>query len=142
MRDKSNAEIEYCTRCGKPVYRPPCHRKGRPFCSRQCHMKTLNEEMNPGRMTPAVREKLRATHLGTGKQEGYPKKYGRHEHRIVAEEMLGRPLQPGEVVHHIDGNKHNNATENLMVFSNQAAHARWHAEHDGDWGSEKEGGAK
>lgn len=35
---------------------------------------------------------------------------------MVAERMLGRKLKPGEVVHHIDGNKRNNAPENLMVF--------------------------
>jgi hypothetical protein len=80
-------------------------------------------------MTPAVREKLRAARLGLGSAVGYEKTYGRHTHRVVAEEILGRPLRKGEVVHHLDGNKRNNAPENLVVFSSQAEHAKWHADH-------------
>ena len=38
-----------------------------------------------------------------------------YEHRLVAEEMLGRRLQPGEVVHHRDHDKQNNSPENLEV---------------------------
>ena len=45
-----------------------------------------------------------------------------YEHRSVAEQKLGRPLMPDEVVHHKDGNKQHNALENIMVFSNQRAH--------------------
>jgi hypothetical protein len=39
-----------------------------------------------------------------------------YEHRLVAEEAIGRPLEKGEVVHHIDGNRANNAPENLLVM--------------------------
>lgn len=132
---KRKGSIEYCTRCGAPMYRPPSQRKrGRPFCSRQCHMKTLNEELNPYRMTFEVRSKLRAAHLGSGEGLTYEKTLGRHTHRIVAEQILGRPLRPGEVVHHIDGDKRNNSPENLMIFASQKDHAAWHAEHDRGWG--------
>ena len=92
-------------------------------------MKTLNEELNPSRMTPEVRAKLREVRLNTGDGRTYEKFLGRHTHRVVAELMLGRPLVMGEVVHHIDGNKRNNSPENLMVFSSQAEHAAWHAAH-------------
>jgi len=37
-------------------------------------------------------------------------------HRWVMENVLGRALEDGEVVHHIDGNKHNNSPENLEVL--------------------------
>jgi hypothetical protein len=39
------------------------------------------------------------------------------EHRIVMAEMLGRPLLPDEVVHHLDGNRLNNVPGNLELWS-------------------------
>lgn len=44
------------------------------------------------------------------------------EHRVVMEQKLGRPLQRGEVVHHIDGNRANNHPDNLEVYANNALH--------------------
>jgi hypothetical protein len=51
------------------------------------------------------------------KETTYRKRYGRHEHRVVAEQMIGRSLERGEIVHHIDGNKHNNDPANLKVMT-------------------------
>ena len=45
---------------------------------------------------------------GRGEGKTYTKRLGKHEHRLVAEEKLGRPLRKGEVVHHIDGDYKNN----------------------------------
>lgn len=45
-----------------------------------------------------------------------------YEHRIEGERKLGRRLLPGEVVHHIDGNKQNNAPDNLEVMQDAAHH--------------------
>jgi len=47
------------------------------------------------------------------------------EHRIIMEEHLGRKLLPDEVVHHKDGNKKNNAIENLEVMKN-LDHSKMH----------------
>lgn len=55
----------------------------------------------------------------------YVKRNGRHEHRLVAEQMLGRPLEKGEIVHHRDGNKKNNDPSNLAVMT-QGMHMREH----------------
>ncbi|HYF91547.1 MAG TPA: HNH endonuclease [Symbiobacteriaceae bacterium] len=47
------------------------------------------------------------------------------EHRLVAEEMLGRPLRPDEDVHHLDGDKANNSRDNLIV-EDHGSHTRLH----------------
>ena len=47
-------------------------------------------------------------------------------HRWVAEKNIGRKLKPNEIVHHIDGNKLNNSSENLQIFSSQDEHQKLH----------------
>jgi hypothetical protein len=49
----------------------------------------------------------------------------KQNHRLVMESILGRKLTDDEVVHHIDGNKQNNAPENLVVLT-RSEHARIH----------------
>jgi hypothetical protein len=50
-----------------------------------------------------------------------------YDHILASEEMLGRPLNPHEVVHHKDENRANNGHENLMVMFDKADHARLHS---------------
>jgi hypothetical protein len=46
-------------------------------------------------------------------------------YRIVASEMLGRPLRADEVVHHINGDPTDDRPDNLAVTT-QPGHARGH----------------
>lgn len=50
---------------------------------------------------------------------------GKHLHRVVAEQKIGRELKKGEIVHHIDGNSLNNHPENLEIMS-QSKHIKLH----------------
>ena len=144
--------IVTCDWCGKTIEKWPSIIKRHNFCSRQCvadfsnkkknpdgymnfrdgtkmgeRLARLNRELNPTRMTIETRRKIRQARLEHRDVVTYKKLLGAHEHRVVAEQILGRPLTDDEVVHHLDGDILNNGPENLYVFTSQAEHAVYHA---------------
>jgi len=50
-----------------------------------------------------------------------------YEHRIIMEKRIGRYLTTQEVVHHINFNKKDNSDENLMLFSTDEEHRKYHS---------------
>ena len=96
----SNRKSAVCGTCGAE-FTVPTSRPTAKYCSRACYAVSLNK----------------GGHLSTN---GYRyivvggKRYA--EHRYAMEQHLGRPLLPGENVHHLDGNKLNNAIENLELW--------------------------
>lgn len=59
----------------------------------------------------------------------HPKAYSNgcvYEHILVAEQILGRFLNPEECVHHIDFDRANNKASNLMIFATKSDHTAFH----------------
>lgn len=52
------------------------------------------------------------------------------DHVAIAERALGKPLPPGAVVHHADGNKLNNAPTNLVICPSVSYHRLVHRRMD------------
>ncbi len=48
------------------------------------------------------------------------------QHRLVAEDILGRYLYPEEIPHHLNGDTKDNCWSNIIVLSNQSSHAKLH----------------
>lgn len=113
-----------CAVCGT-VFIPHPRRQEARYCSRSCiWQSTKGAEFN-AKVARETAEKRGSAMRGRGEGRSYRKLNGRHEHRVVAEQKIGRRLKRGEVVHHIDGNHLNNHPDNLEVMS-QREHMRLH----------------
>jgi hypothetical protein len=101
------------------------------FCSKRCvWIATKGPEFNAALARKYNPPRNRASR-GTGKGK-YVKRDGRHEHRIVGEQIAGRPLTFQDVVHHVDEDGHHNAPSNLEVIT-RPEHIRIHAPWKARW---------
>lgn len=87
---------------------------------------TCSPKCRNARTSRLSADKRAETLRGRGEGKTYTKQNGRHAHRVIMEEIIGRPLRPGEVVHHKDHNKKNNDPSNLLLISSQSEHASIH----------------
>lgn len=123
-----------CDVCGRKFLKPKYQKNEHDFCcaehSRLWNAKKLSEynrTSNPMNQPGGVLEaRIKRSRIMREKCQGqsYRKMLGKIEHRRMAEMLIGRELIPGEVVHHIDGDKFNNDPYNLEVFPSQAEHVK------------------
>lgn len=99
-----------CHHCGAPVLvrRARLRNKNNLFCGNDCWLQYLNS-------------------ISSGKLDRYGMMVGRETVRT-----LWPGLQPGMVVHHIDGDDKNNNVSNLLVYATQGDHLRAHRGYPAD----------
>ena len=125
MNKKSPPTFRNCEQCAKSflLIKPSARNR---FCGHKCAFAKNGHLARQAAEKPDVIARRGDILRGRGDGKAYTKRNGRHEHRIIAEQIIGRPLKKGEVVHHRDHNKKNNDPSNLQVFASNGEHSRVH----------------
>lgn len=129
--------MRYCAECGSVLVRRQNEKPGRfaarQFCSVRC-------SAAKGSRAAQAKALAQPPPSKTIERNGYLMVYTRgvkpppsqanqggwycYVHRLVMEAHLGRKLANGEVVHHINGDKHDNRIENLRLYESHSEHRR------------------
>lgn len=103
------------------AWRNVVRRGGGNYCSVQC----FHADRSIGGEYSAIGGAMtRLTSEIYGVQEATTRNLSREARRAV--KQAGIVLKPGQVVHHIDGDRSNNKLENLMIFDSHTAHMQYH----------------
>ena len=124
MKHKNTKTDKICLSCGKHFQRNAYRIKHRrcDFCSLLCSNKYRKTERNPAASNFPIGQTIDVL--------GYVVvKVGNRQirqHRIVMESIIGRKLSSHEVVHHINGIRHDNSPDNLLLCSSNKEHMNAH----------------
>lgn len=114
--------IKTCKACRKdfPVYRGFAVS----YCSRECRGDTIAERQAGHKNAMWKGGETVTSHAGGGYIKELCPEHPRADaggyvlqHRLVMEQVLGRPLLPTERVHHKNGNRQDNRSENLELWT-------------------------
>lgn len=114
FRHKDNIILLTCPNCKKEFRKYPDGKAIRKYCSMSCYNKVRVCYL-PKYDYPQKEKKRYKMKKINGKQIYY--------HRWVMEQHLGRKLNRNEVIHHINGDPHDNRIENLLLLS-QSEHMK------------------
>jgi predicted nucleic acid-binding Zn ribbon protein len=130
-RHRSNVSVSRpsraCEMCGKPVGRQATR-----CCSKECYgayrstvfVGAANQHWRGG-LSSSGSGSRRIVVVANGRH-GQRTRY-RYEHIVVAETALGKPLPVGAVVHHVNGDMHDNRPANLLICQDRSYHSKLHA---------------
>jgi len=107
----------HCIVCGKALERN--HPKKKNFCCSEHRDIWMRENVDFAKLSRGHKAK----HLTALNKERNPYchiadrgKANSKKARAAAEAVIGRPLEKGEVVHHMNGNAEDNSPQNLLVM--------------------------
>ena len=126
-KNDNQTEIQ-CSYCGKTLFTTIYREFKNMFCNNNCKGNFLRGENNfnykhgNGYIRKDGRVKVYAPKHPNAPSDGLMYRY-----RLVAEEMLGRYLEPNETVHHKDLDPTNDDPSNLQVMT-KSEHQKLHAQ--------------
>ena len=117
-----------CSGCYKRNLKKGLPNDYEPIYVRSGQFKTGNKPINSGIPLSEERKKY-LSKLNYGKNNPrWEGKYARshHTYRKEVENLIGKKLNDGEVIHHKNGNTFNNSKENVIIFKNHSEHMKYH----------------
>ena len=112
--------VDNCTACGESF---PVYKAGVRFCSRACSGKDLSSRQLGYKNAMWKGGEIVTGHTGGGYIKELAPEHPNADasgyvlqHRLVMEQIIGRPLKSSERVHHKNGNRQDNRPENLELW--------------------------